>query len=72
MGASTAPVMVWLQGGPGGSSLFGLFAEHGPFNVDASLSIVPRNYSWAKTHNIIYIDNPVGTGKTLEYYCRRL
>lgn len=62
MGADTAPVLVWLQGGPGGSSLFGLFAEHGPFNVDESLRIVPRNYSWTKTHNLLYIDNPVGTG----------
>ncbi|KAG7154151.1 probable serine carboxypeptidase CPVL [Homarus americanus] len=60
--ADNAPVMVWLQGGPGGSSLFGLFAEHGPFNVDASLHIVPRNTSWTKNHNVIYIDNPAGTG----------
>ncbi|KAK8740372.1 hypothetical protein OTU49_002879 [Cherax quadricarinatus] len=61
-GSADAPVLVWLQGGPGGSSLFGLFAEHGPFSIDASQHIVPRNFSWNRNHNIIYIDSPVGTG----------
>ena len=53
---------MWLQGGPGGSSLFGLFAEHGPFNVNEDHHLVPRAYAWTKTHNVIYIDNPAGTG----------
>ncbi|CAL4099750.1 unnamed protein product, partial [Meganyctiphanes norvegica] len=57
-----SPVLVWLQGGPGGSSLFGLFAEHGPFNVNEKGHLVPRDYSWTQNHNVLYIDNPVGTG----------
>lgn len=57
-----APVLIWLQGGPGASSLFGLFTENGPFNIDAEANIVRRKYSWHLNHHLIYIDNPVGTG----------
>ena len=33
-GQMDAPLLLWLQGGPGGSSLFGLFNENGPLYVD--------------------------------------
>ena len=48
-----------------GSSLFGLFNEHGPFKVKSDNTLEPRSTTWALTHNIIYIDNPVGTGMSL-------
>ncbi|KAJ8935498.1 hypothetical protein NQ318_010636 [Aromia moschata] len=56
------PVVLWLQGGPGATSLFGLFEEHGPFSVDDNMVLQLREYSWSKSHSVIYIDNPVGTG----------
>ncbi|XP_063368693.1 vitellogenic carboxypeptidase-like [Cydia amplana] len=56
-----APVLVWLQGGPGGSSLFGLFCENGPITEENG-QFVPRRYHWALNHHVIYIDNPVGAG----------
>ena len=54
--------LYFWQGGPGGSSLFGLFVEHGPFKVLESLELVPRNQTWNQHYGMLYIDNPVGAG----------
>ncbi|XP_063832819.1 venom serine carboxypeptidase [Ostrinia nubilalis] len=56
-----APVVVWLQGGPGATSLYGLFTENGPLRVRNG-KFERRKYNWALSHHVIYIDNPVGTG----------
>lgn len=57
-----APILLWLQGGPGSTSLLGLFAENGPFSVNEFGNPVKRNYSWHLDHHLIYVDNPVDTG----------
>lgn len=57
-----APVVLWLQGGPGASSLFGLFTENGPFEFGIKDQLKRRKYNWNHNHHLIYIDNPVGTG----------
>ncbi|XP_012229989.1 venom serine carboxypeptidase [Linepithema humile] len=57
-----APVVLWLQGGPGATSMFGLFMENGPFLVNKNIRLEKRKYSWNLGHSLIYIDNPVGTG----------
>ena len=61
-GRKDAPVVVWLNGGPGASSLLGFYDELGPFGIDAELQIVPRNVSWARDCHLIAIDNPLGVG----------
>ncbi|EOA16514.1 hypothetical protein CARUB_v10004672mg [Capsella rubella] len=66
---SKDPVVLWLNGGPGCSSMDGFVYEHGPFNFElpkkknTSLPLVHLNpYSWSKVSNIIYLDSPVGVG----------
>ncbi|RZF45122.1 hypothetical protein LSTR_LSTR011966 [Laodelphax striatellus] len=57
----SAPVALWLNGGPGASSLFGFFVENGPFYIKGE-KIRKRTHSWYKKANMIFIDNPVGSG----------
>ena len=59
---ASAPLLIWLQGGPGCSSLFGVFFEHGPWGLNATLGLVPNPHTWAAAANLLYIDQPIGTG----------
>ncbi|XP_044014632.1 retinoid-inducible serine carboxypeptidase-like [Aphidius gifuensis] len=53
------PLLIWLQGGPGSSSSgYGNFNELGPIDLDGK----PRNHTWINDYNVLFIDNPVGTG----------
>ncbi|KAK2813094.1 hypothetical protein FQN50_000771 [Emmonsiellopsis sp. PD_5] len=55
--------VVWLNGGPGCSSLIGALTENGPLSFTGNNTMPTRNpYSWAKLGHVLYIDQPVGTG----------
>ncbi|EEC19540.1 serine carboxypeptidase, putative, partial [Ixodes scapularis] len=60
--SETAPVILWLSGGPGSSSMYGLFTEHGPFFVDDDGNPKLRELTWTRSFSVLYVDNPVGTG----------
>ncbi|KAL8915655.1 MAG: hypothetical protein Q9172_006797 [Xanthocarpia lactea] len=54
---------VWLNGGPGCSSLTGLTYENGPLQFNERTTVPsPNPYSWTKLANVLYIDQPPGTG----------
>uniref|UniRef100_A0A0A1WN20 Retinoid-inducible serine carboxypeptidase n=1 Tax=Zeugodacus cucurbitae TaxID=28588 RepID=A0A0A1WN20_ZEUCU len=53
------PLAIWLQGGPGASSTgYGNFEELGPLDLYGNY----RNHTWVKDMNVLFIDNPVGSG----------
>ncbi|KAI1332698.1 Alpha/Beta hydrolase protein [Xylariaceae sp. FL0255] len=59
----TAPITLWLNGGPGSDSLIGLFEEHGPCSVPANGSETILNpYSWNEASNMLYLSQPLGVG----------
>ncbi|PTD05982.1 putative serine carboxypeptidase [Fusarium culmorum] len=56
-------VLIWLNGGPGCSSLSGLLTENGPFLwQQGTLAPVANSYSWTNLTNVIWIEQPVGVG----------
>jgi vitellogenic carboxypeptidase-like protein len=56
------PLVIWLQGGPGSSSMIGLFYEMGPFNFNGKGKLIRNTESWNKHYSMLFIDQPVGTG----------
>ncbi|KAL0370105.1 UNVERIFIED_CONTAM: Serine carboxypeptidase-like 48 [Sesamum angustifolium] len=58
----TDPVVIWLTGGPGCSSELALFYENGPFHITKNLSLTWNDFGWDKVSNLIYVDQPTGTG----------
>lgn len=63
---NTIPTVIWLNGGPGSSSQLGNMMELGPFWVVKSSSkpydVVRNKYAWTNNYNILFVDQPVGTG----------
>ncbi|TMW60630.1 hypothetical protein Poli38472_000672 [Pythium oligandrum] len=57
------PVLLWLNGGPGASSLAGCFSENGPLIVnDDSQSLRVNEHAWNTNANFLCIESPVGVG----------
>lgn len=61
--AAKDKILIWLNGGPGCSSLEGLLQENGPFIWQYStLKPVPNLWTWVDLTNVVWIDQPIGTG----------
>jgi cathepsin A (carboxypeptidase C) len=56
------PVILWLNGGPGCSSLTGLFAELGPSFINENIEPVYNEHSWNSNASVIFLDQPVNVG----------
>ncbi|XP_054157585.1 lysosomal protective protein-like [Oppia nitens] len=74
-GNNNDSLIVWLNGGPGCSSLYGFWSENGPFRVtttggddddNGQTVLLEDSNSWNSLANILYLESPVGVG--FSYY----
>jgi cathepsin A (carboxypeptidase C) len=56
------PVVLWLNGGPGCSSLLGLFMELGPASVNDKIQVVTNPHAWNNNASVIFLDQPINVG----------
>ena len=58
-------ITIWLNGGPGCSSLEGLLQENGPFLWQyGTFAPVPNPWTWVNLTSMVWVEQPVGTGFT--------
>ncbi|KAI9924743.1 hypothetical protein ASPWEDRAFT_111975 [Aspergillus wentii DTO 134E9] len=63
LGEPVDEVTIWVNGGPGCSSLDGFFQENGRFTwIPGTFAPVENPYSWVNLTNVLWVDQPVGTG----------
>ena len=61
----TDPIVLWLTGGPGCSSMAGYFLELGPILTNASTSdvqLLANPYTWCQNASVIFLESPAGVG----------
>ena len=68
------PLVLWLNGGPGCSSLQGFVYEHGPFTFDyndGDVKLSRNPHAWTKVASVIYLDSPAGRSSLTKNRKRR-
>ncbi|XP_073117390.1 serine carboxypeptidase II-3 [Elaeis guineensis] len=62
--SSSRPLVLWLNGGPGCSSLgIGAMEELGPFRVTSDGKTLFKNpYAWNTVANVLFLESPAGVG----------
>lgn len=62
----SAPLTIYINGGPGSSSMVGLFQENGPCRVieiaHDRIGTQPSEWGWDRSSNILYVDQPNQVG----------
>lgn len=60
------PTVLWMNGGPGASSLLGMLQELGPLIIDKTGNLQENPYAWTEVANVIALESPAGVGYS---YC---
>eukprot|EP00271_Cylindrocystis_brebissonii_P005901 TRINITY_DN1828_c0_g2_i1.p1 TRINITY_DN1828_c0_g2~~TRINITY_DN1828_c0_g2_i1.p1 ORF type:complete len:541 (-),score=78.31 TRINITY_DN1828_c0_g2_i1:157-1779(-) len=64
LSSDTKPLTLWLNGGPGCSSVgVGALEELGPFFTNKNANgLIPNYYAWNRESNMLFVESPIGTG----------
>ncbi|OWZ61190.1 hypothetical protein AYX15_06581 [Cryptococcus neoformans] len=63
LGKASNDLTIWLNGGPGCSSLEGWFQENGLWTwKPGTYAPVVNPYSWVNLTNMLWVEQPIGTG----------
>ena len=57
-------LVLWLNGGPGCSSVSGFFTENGPFVVKSDGNIKLNEFAWNTRANVLWLEAPAGVSYT--------
>lgn len=60
--ANRQRTIIWLNGGPGCSSMDGALMEIGPYRLKDDHTLEYNNGSWDEFAHLLFVDQPVGTG----------
>ena len=60
-GSTTIPLFLWLQGGPGSSSMFGAFTENGPILIKNGKAS-DNHWGWNLIGHMLFVDSPLNVG----------
>jgi len=59
---ASKPVVLWLNGGPGSSSILGMLQEHGPLLINTTGGLYENPYTWNHLANVVVLESPTGVG----------
>lgn len=55
-------MVLWLNGGPGFSSLYGLLTQWGPRKISEAVGFEDNRADLSQSFNLLFLDNPIGAG----------
>ena len=67
-GNTKAPLVIWINGGPGSSSMLGNLQENGPLKLlkdreSGNVNVHSlKGEAWSAVSNIVFVDQPIGVG----------
>ena len=62
-------MVLWLNGGPGASSVIGMLSEQGPLITDNAGQLMKNPYAWTDIANLLVVESPAGVGYS---YCEAM